>query len=131
MNSMLNLEKIIKIIGENNMNENYTPLLTSVELYDNGIILDTEFMWCCNDSGQYSVYPNGVHFLNNSPEYPAPTLYELYKELPKPTYITKGSWTGLTTVVDKNELMGSHENPHVSFATLLIEIKLHNDNKEK
>ena len=67
---------------------NYGTREACQRLVDAGIVLETEFTWghCIMKKADYwIIQPNSCHFLNGEPEYPAPSMAEVWRELHKLT----------------------------------------------
>lgn len=68
-------------------------LEASKRLYEAGIILETEFTWGCqvNKDGEktWKIQLNSCHFLNDETEFPAPSMAEVWRELPQDFFYKK------------------------------------------
>jgi hypothetical protein len=65
------------------MNElNYTSIEASKKLVENGIVLKTESEWVNSDANSYTWTLRNTNWRDNKTTVPAPSLAELWRELP-------------------------------------------------
>lgn len=62
---------------------NYATLEASKRLHDAGIVLETYFYWCQDKDGWYFRGEGTYHRDNITPAIPAPSMAEVWRELPE------------------------------------------------
>ena len=64
---------------------NYCTLSAAQRLHEAGIVMKTDFTWGCqvnkDGSKRWTIQPIDCHFVNTEPEYPAPSMAEVWREL--------------------------------------------------
>lgn len=107
------------------MNElNYASLEASQRLVAAGIVLKTDSKWAEYDLklGLFELCPAYRYYFEGK-EFPAPSMSELWRELPKAAWMIKGQFQGGTTAIYNDSHKYSNENPCDALADLLIWVR--------
>jgi hypothetical protein len=87
---------------------NYGTLEACKRLDDAGIVLETDCIYgciyCINGNEQWEIQSkNDSHFIQSFPTYPAPSMVEVWRELPFQSYIKQMGGLSLAWICDDED----------------------------